>query len=212
MKIKINSWNEMTLRDYQELVKVQNKEWAEDVEIGTVALLCGVEEEDILRLPIPEYQALKRDTRWITQFPEVNPKAPKEIQLNGKKYKVVRNTQDLSVAQYVDFSAYSKQEDFVEYLPHILSCFFVPEGKEYGDGYDVAEVIEDIKTLPIPIALDMTSFFFLSFLASTRAILTYSVKKLKKMLKREKDKEKREQIQKTMEEIASILNGVGLTE
>ena len=82
MELKKKSWATITINDYMDLQEIVKMEDAVDVEIGIVALLCGVSEEDILSLPVPEFQRLRRESQFIATFPEIRGKAPKSITIN----------------------------------------------------------------------------------------------------------------------------------
>jgi hypothetical protein len=99
----------------------------------------------------------------------------------------------------------------VGFLPYVLTCFLVPEGKEYAKDYDIDKVVADIKDyLPIVTAYEMCAFFLRKYLASIMATLRFSESMMRKTLRRERDPEKRRRITETMEAIRSLRNGGGL--
>ena len=86
MELKKKNWQQITINDYMELQDIIIREEAVDVEVGIVALLCGVDEDEIGDLKIVEYQRLRREAQFIATFPEVHNKAPKNITIGDKKY------------------------------------------------------------------------------------------------------------------------------
>jgi hypothetical protein len=212
MKMKITKWEEMTIGAYQDLLEICEYPEAEDVEIGIVGLLCGVEEKDILALPLTEYQELRRQSQFVAEFPDIHPSCPKHIELNGHKYDITRDVKGLSVGQYIDFQTYSKLE-FNKALVNIISCFLVPHGCEYGEGYDMDEVDTDIREyMNIPTAYCMAAFFFKRLQALTKATLLFSVRTLKRAIRKEKDETKRKEMEEAMtvlKALRSKINGVG---
>ena len=213
MKLTITRWEEMPVGVYMELQELCGKNAdiePENVEIGIVGLLCGVEEDDVLSLPISEFQELRRQAQFVSTWPEITAKCPKRITINGTVYSVCRDAGKMSTAQYIDFQSYSSQSG-VGFLPYVLTCFLVPEGKEYAKDYDIDKVVADIKDyLPIVTAYEMCAFFLRKYLASIMATLRFSESMMRKTLRRERDPEKRRRITETMEAIRSLRNGDGL--
>lgn len=212
MKMKITNWGEMTVGAYEELLAICDEPEVEDVEIGIVGLLCGVEEKDILALPINEYQQLRKESQFVAEFPAIRPSCPKSIKLGDRKYKITRDEKKLSVGQYIDFQAYSKIE-FNKALVDIISCFLIPEGMEYGEGYDPEDVKADIREyMPLPVAYSMAAFFFRRFQALTTATLLFSERMLKKAIRKEKDEKTRTEMKealKGLKGLRSKIDGVG---
>ena len=96
MELKKKNWQQITINDYMELQDIIIREEAVDVEVGIVALLCGVDEDEIGDLSIIEYQRLRREAQFIASFPEVHNKAPKNITIGDAKYEVVTNMRKLT--------------------------------------------------------------------------------------------------------------------
>ena len=199
------------LDDYIELQEIIKREEAVDIEIGIVALLCRVDEEEILNLPIGEYQKLRRDAQFVSKMPEISGKTPKKLIIKGKRYKVADNVNKWITAQYIDFQNYWKMDG--DNIAYLLSTIIVPEGKVYGEGYDVADVIDEIKTgLPAVTAFEMCSFFQKAFLSSTRGILLYLEWMMKKKMRKAKNPQEKTKIQEIVEKLHQtrlVLNGDG---
>lgn len=208
MELKKKNWQQITINDYMELQEIVNREDAVDVEVGIVALLCGVDEDEIGKLPILEYQRLRREAQFIASFPDVHNKAPKSITIGNFKYEVVTNMRKLTTAQYIDFQTYLKMGDGIDNLPNLLSVFIVPKGSKYGDeSYDVDKLKNDIKEyLPATTAFEMCGFFQKTFLNSIKNILFYLELKMRKA-KTEKEKE----VKKALQEIRLAIRGGGFT-
>ena len=208
MELKKKNWQQISINDYMELQEIVNREDAVDVEVGLVALLCGVDEDEIGKLPILEYQRLRREAQFIASFPEVHNKAPKIITIGDKKYEVITNMRKLTTAQYIDFQTYLKMGDDIDNLPNLLSVFILPKGSKYGDeSYDVDKLKNDIKEyLPATTAFEMCGFFQKTFLNSIRNILFYLELKMRKA-KTEKEKE----VKKALQEIRLAIRGDGFT-
>lgn len=208
MELKKKNWQQITINDYMELQDIIIREEAVDVEVGIVALLCGVDEDQIGDLSIIEYQRLRREAQFIANFPEVHNKAPKNITIGDAKYEVVTNMRKLTAAQYIDFQTYLKMGDGVNNLPNLLSVFIVPKGSKYGDeSYNIDKLKDDIKEyLPVTTAFEMCGFFQKTFLNSIKNILFCLELKMRKA-KTEKEKE----VKKALQEIRLAIRGGGFT-
>lgn len=214
MELKKKSWSDITIADYMELQEIVKMEDAVDVEVGIVSLLCGVDEEQILSLPIPEYQRLRKECQFIANFPETKGKAPKSVTINGNKYDVITDVSKLTTGQYIDFQAYLKQDSLEKYLPNILTIFIIPKGCKYGDDdYSIDDLAKDIEEyLPAVMAFEMCGFFLRAFLNSINVTLTYLTSKTKKWMRKAKTKEEKEKIQEIVEKMQKIpfkVNGDG---
>lgn len=213
MELKKDKWSKITISDYMELQDIVNREDAIDVEIGIVALLCGVDEEQVLALPIPEYQRLRKQSQFIAKFPEIKGKAPKSITINDTKYDVITDVSKLTTAQYIDFQTYLKM-DIEKFLPNLLSIFIIPKGCKYADeDYNIDDLAKDIREyLPVVTAFEMSGFFQKAFLNSIKGTLTYLESKMKKQLRKAKTEEEKEIMMEIVEKLSTLskINGVGL--
>ena len=205
ISLKYKNWDDINIRLYKKLYALSNNvDDVIDAEIQIVALLCDCSEDDILNLPIPEYQRLRSECQWIASKPDVKPYAPKSIKLNGNVYDVYYDASKLTTAQYIDFQNYLKQNDIEKYLTHILSVFIVPKDKMYGE-VPVEDVMADIEeNISIKMALSMCFFFMTEYLTLIKLILYYLTKRVNKTEKNNQE------LQKKLEEIRLLINGDGL--
>lgn len=209
MKLKYDSFNNMPLRVYNEIVKLKDSDKdAIDFEIALIALLCDVPETDILDLPVLEYQELLKETSYISEFPNLdNVPIPDKVIINGITYIVQKDIKSITTAQYIDFQNYLKMDNAVHYQ---LSCFLIPEGKKYGVGYNHNDVIKNVLDLDVVTALSVCFFFINLFLTSIETILNYLVLKTKREVKKIKNKEVKKKMMETLNLIRSIQSGDGL--
>ena len=199
----ITSYINLTLGTYLDIDKVLRSE-ADDIDkqVSIIAILTGNTEEEILALPLTEYSALAAKTDFLKQeAPLVT--APKRVIVGGRAYIPTEDFTKITTAQYVDFQTFSKEG--VERLPELLAVLLIPEGHKYGQDYDFAGVVADVKTLPLPVALALVGFFFASWSASIAASLS-SLEGMKKKV----SKERREQLEKIISQTREMLAGAGL--
>lgn len=207
MELKIKTYNEMPLRVFQKIDKLRTEtKDVVDFEIELMALLCDCGIVTIMDLPIVEYRELLTQAQFIGSFPEVEESCPDRMSINGHNYVVTKDLTHINTAQYIDFQNYLKMENNTAY---VLSCFLIPEGKKYMQGYKIDDVVNDILDLDVVSALGVCFFFINSYLLSIRTIVSYLVSQMKKEVRKEKDKEKKKKLKMVVKEMTSIINGVG---
>ena len=177
--MKIDGWDKVTLGLFQRMTEIGAREDEIERVVGFVGLFNGMKEEDVLALPLDKFKAYIADMGWMNTPPE--PAMPREdYVINGKEYKLTMNFHKLTTAQYIDFQSYSKSEDYSQ----MLSVFLIPKGKKYGDEYDVFEVQQDMKTMPVQEVLGLMGFFIILYRSWSVALLKYSSRILKKAAKK----------------------------
>ena len=191
-----NSWNQITVNEFIQLEQLLQADIPESYRTShVVALLANKSLDEIESLPAMVYTTLARKLSFISEEPKYN-ELKDEYIINGHKYILKADLTQISTAQYIDYQNYMKEEE--KDVTKLLSCWLIPDGKEYGDGYDMKNVIEDMGNLPLQDSLAIC-FFFRSQLAVYILILKDSLKKNLKTLAKTEKRIKKEQI-KQLEE------------
>ncbi len=166
------TWYDVTLYQFeklQDLMKINNEE---ERLFAIAELLLG---EEVTNLPISEFVSATKQLSFLSE--EIEHKIPpKNLELNGRKYNVDCLLGRVSTAQYIDFQNHLKGND----IAVTLSVFIIPKDHKYNDGYDMLQVIDDIKSIPIPIVNSLSFFFSRQFKESMRIFQSYSIKQIKK--------------------------------
>lgn len=166
-------WNDVTLNQFLELQQIMNIEDDTDKMLSIAELFFG---EDVTTLPLPEFNKKMKELDFLqTEVP--NNHIVKKVTINGHDYAIDALLGHISTAQYVDFTNYMKEENKIA---EVLSVFFIPKGHKYNDGYDMEEVIRDMGSLPIDIAMSESFFFSRQFAQFIKIFRSYSIKQLKK--------------------------------
>lgn len=217
MELKYKNWKDITINIFEKLMAVDNMEQTNDIDmdninknIAILSVLCDVDEDTISNLGINEFGNLVKQTSFLNDMPKV--KIENKYTINGKKYEVNFNLRHMNMAQYIDFQTYIKEQN--KYLKEIIACFLIPKGMKYGEGYNVSDVVSDIGNyMSIVDANSIFFFFTLSFRSLTKAMLSCLSRKMKKMMRKEKNKEMKKNITEAMEQIKMVQvlveNGVG---
>jgi hypothetical protein len=153
----------------QELLKIDNEE---ERLMEVAQLLLG---EEVLNLPVAEFAKKIKELDFLkSEMPTGIP--PKKITVNGRKYFLDCLLGNVSTAQYIDFTNHSKTNDICK----MLSAFLIPEGHKYNDGYDILEVMNDIKDLPVTVVYDTAFFFGKHYSEFMRIFQRYSIKDIER--------------------------------
>jgi hypothetical protein len=212
LELKYKNWNEITINVYQKLQCLLKQESTGDstmdnlnMNITLLSILCDVDEDVIADLSIEDFKALANQCVFINDMPKVRIKD--RYTINGQIYNVQFNVQDMTMAQYIDYQTFLKDSE--KYMKEIIACFLIPKGKKYGEGYKIADVIEDIGNyFSIVDALSVCFFFTILFQSLTKATLRCLVKKMKRE-KRKLNKVEQQQMDKAIAELTKVMNLVG---
>lgn len=199
----IENYNDLTLGTFLEIDEVLHSDREDiDQQVAIIAILTGKTEEEILELPLTDYTALAAKTDFLRHdCPQVQ--APARLIVGETAYALVKDFTKITTAQYVDFQTFSKQG--TQKLPELLAVLLVPEGHKYNEGYDFLDVVADVKTLPLPVALSLVGFFFGALSESIADSLTYLEWKAKTL-----PRKKAKAMLAEAERFKSLLAGAGL--
>ena len=164
------TWYDISVAKFQELKGLDLKDL--DGQIEAARILLGVQVDD---MTWGEFcQELNKLNFLNEEIPKVIIR--KTYTLNGRKYDTRANLQEFTVARYMDFVNQSKTGKW----ERILSTVLVPEGCEYGEGYDMDRVYLDILSMNIVDAYAVFNFFRLQFIVCIKTMKDFSVKALKR--------------------------------
>lgn len=179
-----NNWKDLTVNEFIQLEQLLKSDIPESYRtVNVVALLDNKSVDEIENIPATEFMKLARQLSFIEEKPSANGVEDK-YEINGRKYHLKANITQISTAQYIDHQNYMKEE--IRDLTKLLSVWLIPEGHEYGDGYDMDQVIKDCGDMLLADALGI-SFFFPKQLAAYILILKESLSKNLTELEMEKN-------------------------
>ena len=204
----IDNYRDLPVGKYEEIVRLCNDEMTEvDRKVSILAILTGKTEDEILHLPLPTFTEYSRRSKFLEQQCPDNliPAVRRSYALGDFVLLPVTDIRKITAAQYIDFQTFSKEPE--KRMVEMLSCFLVPRGLDYNEGYDVLDVHDAIRNeMSVAELLALVAFFFGRFLKSTRNTLTYSIRLLKK-----KNPEKAKEVEMMYLHLAdSLTGGVGL--
>ena len=204
MKITIKkSWDALTWKEYEQLEQILNTDIPSDYKtVHIVSLLSGIPVETIETLPIAEFSKLLPALDFLNTEPEKHTHQF-EYTINGHEYDFKGKLEDISTAQYIDYRAYMNEEE--KDIVKLMSCFLIPKGHQYNDGYDMQQVTNDINDM-CWLDLRAAAFFFRVQLAAYILILKSSLVGSMKKTKKGKKRQEQKQIQQNISQVEESLN------
>lgn len=179
----IDNYKDLPIGDYLELCRVCAMSDADelDKQVQVLAILSGCTPEDIGRLPIAEYTARVAKADFLQRECEVKgSRIAKEYRVGEWVLVPTIKGRDLTASQYIDFQTYNKQG--ADKVVEMLSCFLVPKGKRYAEGYDVVELQEAMRReMSVYDVLSVMAFFLASLRKSIAGIRLFLDKELRAM-------------------------------
>lgn len=194
------SWEDVTFKKYLQIKKVMEEEGDElDKALSFLRILTGT---DYSKVPINEYMEKVAELSFLqTDLPTID--VPKTINVNGKKYKVIYDADNMSTAQFFDYMNYIKMPTD-EKIAYLTAVFLLPDNaKVYNEGYDFQEVVNDVMDMPLQIVNSIAFFLLTKSRASLKHSL-YSLMGQTMMNKSIKWKEKKKVI-KGVRELLTLL-------
>lgn len=209
----ITSYETMPIGIYQRMVEIATNGREDDENaVEIVAALSGKTEEELLNMPITDFQALSAQCGFIHTQPKIG-KPKKRRQLGSFDCVVDLDPEQLTTAQYIDFKELAPKAN--EHIEVLLSVFLIPKGKRYNEGYNMRELHKAIlEHLPITEAQSILAFFLRRLQRLTESTLIFSAALMKAQEMRmtgEKKEQMKELMKKMTEAIHSYKNGGGDT-
>ena len=200
-------WTNITIQQYIELqdLFLENKDELEqeDIMLQEIQILYRV---DPLLLDLQTFKKYVESLKFMKkEIPKM--KIKDKYNLGGNIYYLHKKLEQFKVGQYIDYQRIMQTKKGIDAYPEFLALFITTEEDgTYGDGYDVAQVIADIrKYMSIADATSIAAFFLRSCKMFTALSLLYSNRKARKTIK---DRKTRKQLRKkTMELVNLVLNG-----
>jgi len=167
------SWNNITVGKFQELHPVITSDGKLiDRVPALIAVLSGVPLDDIKKIKLSEYKKIANNLEFLNTFNTLN-KIPETVKIDGHRYHIDTNINNMNAAQYMDFTTLLKKCDGDEYkiiqnMHEILSCVIIkdirkPWGWKRGEyeGEDFEANTKAIKDhLSIKYAYPIAVFFW----------------------------------------------------
>lgn len=174
-----NSWESITYSEFEQLIQIAEANIPEQYKTThLISILSGVSVDEIEQLPIPTYMKLTSALTFLNDQPK-EIKHKNEYEVNGHKYILQAEVDKICTAQFLDYTNYSKEERVSTIK--MASCFLIPEGHKYGDGYDINQVWFDIGCMNFLDVKALAFFLQLQYAAYLLISKDYIDRQMKKM-------------------------------
>lgn len=169
---KKKTWDNIRIKDYLKIESIKDLQVPTDEEKDFMlgAYLNDMEYEEFISLPLNETKELMKNMLFLYDQPQVPKEVKKTYVIRGRKYRLLKNAEDMTTAQYIDFQSLMP-EGYGKHPVEMLSIIMIPDGHEYNDGYDKDLVMEDIMELPLVEGLAIADFFTRRFRRSIKRTL-----------------------------------------
>lgn len=173
-----NKWSDVTVGEFKRLLEVSDDDAERVFEI--VSILSGESLDQTLDRPIEEVRRDVEALDFLKEKPKIR-RVRDRYELGGTVYILQASPQDITTAQYIDFTNEKKD---VGHISEMLSIFLVPKGHRYGDGYDFRKVQQDIdRYMSYEDANSVSAFFFGLWILLTQDVMKRTRKAMKKAVK-----------------------------
>lgn len=198
-------WENITIEKYYKIKDILDDEVDDDItkNVKLVAVMLNKDEQEVWDMDMAEAGNYISKLQFLNKF-EL-PKHPNmKIKLPNYDLVVIKDLTKINVAQYVDFQNFVKMP-LRESMEKILSIFLIPEGCSYNTGYDILDLQKEIReNMSFRVAEGLLSFFIEKYGKS----LIHSLVYCRRQVKKTKDKEMMENLEKTEKEIQQKLDSL----
>ena len=198
-------WENITIEKYYDIKDILDDETDDDItkNVKLVAVITDKDEDEVWNMDLTEAGEYISKLRFLNKF-DIPDHPNMKFNLPGYQLKVMKDVTKINVAQYVDFQNFIKMP-LREGMEKILSIFLIPEDHKYNEGYDIIDLQKVIReNMSFRVAEGLLSFFLNRYGRSLVHSLTYCKHQMKKM----KDKEMMEKLEKTQKEITQRLDSL----
>ena len=198
-------WENITIEKYYKIKDILDDEVDDDItkNVKLVAVMLNKDEQEVWDMDMAEAGNYISKLQFLNKF-EL-PKHPNmKIKLPSYDLVVIKDLTKINVAQYVDFQNFVKMP-MRESMEKILSIFLIPEGCSYNTGYDILDLQKEIReNMSFRVAEGLLSFF----IEKCGRSLIHSLVYCRKQVRKSKDPEMIEKLEKTEKEIQQKLDSL----
>ena len=198
-------WENISIDKYYYIKDILDDETDDDItkNVKLVAIMLDKDEQEVWDMDMAQAGDYISRLQFLGKF-ELPKNSNMKIKLPGYDLVVMKDLTKISVAQYVDFQNFIKMP-LREGMEKILSIFLIPEDHKYNDGYDIIDLQKVIReNLSFRVAEGLLGFFIEKYGKS----LIHSLVYCRRQVRKTKDPEMMERLEKTEKEIQQKLDSL----
>jgi hypothetical protein len=163
MRIKINiptKLNEVTLGQYQEYLKAQEKQLSE-FNLGSkmIEIFCNIERADLIEFRMSH---ITKITRILSEmFAQENDKLIRHFKMKNIEYGFIPNLDEMTFGEYVDVDSYLQNWDDMH---KAMSVLYRPIKQKHSDRYTIEKYDgkdqDRYKQMPLDVVFSSIVFFY----------------------------------------------------
>lgn len=202
------NWSNISGEKYYEITDILNSSRTDiEKEVSLIAAITDLSEDEVYNLPLGDYSAYASKLIFLNKFTYPQWKK-KDIKLPSFDCKVIDDISNINVTQYIDFQSFisSPLRDSYDKL---LSIIIIPKGCKYNNGYDITLLQKELREyLGWSEVQSLLAFFIQVSEKSLLRSLRYFVKRMKKEKDPEKRKEMEMKYQETIMKMKTLIGGI----
>ncbi len=187
MKANINvptELNEITLKQYQKFLKVQNSSKDNNfIQSKMIEIFCRVKPQDALNIKLSDAD---RIANLISNMFEEKPDLVKSFYLGGVEYGFVPDLDEITLGEYIDLDTYMGDWDNIHTAMNVL---YRPIKQKLGDKYLIEDYNVETKDLLLHMPMDAVFgsiiFFYHLGIDLSKTMMNYLENKEEKQLLQE---------------------------
>lgn len=142
-----NSWDDISMKQYchmfyklptsdSEASESEKTAQAIDNEAIIISRLLGEKDDFVSNLPIDIFLTLQKEMKFVYSIADFSDSKVFYLNIDGKKYWMPAEPQEMSLRQYIDADMIMKEEENENQFIELLSCLLLPVGKDGKYEYD----------------------------------------------------------------------------
>lgn len=187
MKANINvptELNEITLKQYQKFLKVQNSSKDNNlIQSKMIEIFCRIKTQDALNIKLSDAD---RIATLISNMFEEKPDLVKSFYLGGVEYGFVPDLDEITLGEYIDLDTYMGDWDNIHTAMNVL---YRPIKQKLGDKYLIEDYNVETKDLLLHMPMDAVFgsiiFFYHLGIDLSKTMMNYLENKEEKQLLQE---------------------------
>lgn len=130
-----SSWKEVTLRQYIDLMCIDEKLTSSEKIFQTLSILLGISIRQAKKLSAAEFALIEKSLEWSNSLPVG--KFDMRVKIKDREYAIIPNLESLSIGEFIDIEEYAS--NFNTQVHNLISVLYRPIVEEGEWGYKVED-------------------------------------------------------------------------
>lgn len=211
MQITIpTSWNEISWSLFDRISSINSLELTQAEKImKLISEVCGITVNEVKAMDASDIATIEQKISFLSEKPGER-KIPSDTwECAGQKFHVDLYPAKFTAAQFIDYKVISEMDDIDRKIPRLIACFMYPEGKSYGEGYDIEWLVDFINEhMTVPEVTGYSNFFTVQYKAYASSLLESSMRRLSRQ--KGMSGQERKQLKEMLRNGKALINSFGI--